>query len=167
MSTKTRFEKEAKGNSEMVYSPGRMKLSKRRRWKRIFRSFRWKREKSNTSEGIPFFFETFQWKSTFYLIYHGNNRFFRTKGKRPKCYTTALLSANQNQVFSSCMLIRKKSSCCVGGRSMSESWVYHVRRWKFEFYHRRKFERHELMSFELFMVVKFKLSTPQFINTIL
>ena len=64
-------------------SPGRTKLSKRRRWNRIFRSFRWKREKSNTSEGIPFFSKNFQWKSTFHLIYHRNNRFFRTKGKRP------------------------------------------------------------------------------------
>ena len=43
-----------------------------------------KREKSNTSEGIPFFSKNFQWKSTFHLIYHRNNRFFRTKGKRPR-----------------------------------------------------------------------------------
>ena len=61
-----------------------MKLSKRRRWNRISRSFRWKREKSNTSEGIPFFSKNFQWKNTFHLIYHRNNRFFRTKGKRPR-----------------------------------------------------------------------------------
>ena len=65
-------------------SPTSMEILKRRRWNRIFRSFRWKRVKRNTSEGIPFFSKNFRWKSMFHLIYHRNNRFFYTKGKRPK-----------------------------------------------------------------------------------
>ena len=66
-------------------SPGSMELLKHRRWNRIFRSFRKseKGEKRNTSEGIPFFSKNFRWKSAFHLIYHRNNRFFHTKGKRP------------------------------------------------------------------------------------
>ena len=69
--------------NRMFNSPGSMELLKCCRWNRIFRSFQWKWEKRNTSEGIPLFSKNFWRKSMFHLIYHKNNWFFHTKGKHP------------------------------------------------------------------------------------
>ena len=68
-------------------------------------------------EGIPFFSKKFRWKSTFHLIYHRNNRFFHTKGKRPrkhtlhkmKCFSGIYASLRRVLVD----LLNRKSHCMV------------------------------------------------------
>ena len=56
------------------------------KWYRKFRSFRWKREKGNTSKGITFFPENFHRDEPFHLNSPRNFRVFHTNGKRSRTF---------------------------------------------------------------------------------
>ena len=56
-------------------------------------------EKKGISEkAFLFVSKNFRWKSTFHLIYHRNNRFFHTKGKRPRFQSILFHATNLDVV---------------------------------------------------------------------